>query len=232
MAALKNKKHLFFDLDDTLWDFNRNSGNVLKELYTEFELEDKLKADFTLFHEEYKKVNFEFWCRYYKREIDKSFLRNNRFKETFKKFNYSNDPENQLITEQYMNRAPHGRFLKEGCLETLAYLARHYSLHIITNGFKEIQGIKLDGCGLRDFFCHIIISEEHNLIKPEEKIFRLAETMAGTTKEECVMIGDNYESDVLGALNAGWEAIYLSENNSEKFEGRVINKLIELKRFF
>ena len=89
-------------------------------------------------------------------------------------------------------------------------LNKNYHLHIITNGFKEVQAIKIDGCGLRNYFKNIIISEEHNLSKPEEKIFRLAESFADAKTEECVMIGDNFESDIVGALNAGWEAIYFA----------------------
>jgi putative hydrolase of the HAD superfamily len=232
MAPLAHKKHLFFDLDDTLWDFNRNSGVVLEQLFVEFSLEEKLKAGFLEFHSEYKKINLQFWSRYYKKEIDKPFLRNNRFKETFKKFNYENHEENLLITEQYMQRAPHGTLLKDGCLETLMYLKEKYSLHIITNGFKEIQGIKLDGSGIKNYFSRVIISEEHGLTKPDEQIFRLAENLACAKKEECVMIGDSFESDVMGAINAGWEAIYLTEENSEKYTGRTIVSLKELQKLF
>ena len=210
MANLRNKQHLFFDLDDTLWDFQKNSAIVLEQLFSEFELRDKLKTDFSSFLENYKKVNLAFWSDYYKRKIDKQFLRNQRFHETFKLFNYDNYGENLLITEQYLTRAPKGNFLKDNCLEVLDYLKGNYQLHIITNGFKEIQHIKLDGTGIRKYFKNIIISEEHDLVKPDEKIFRLAERLVNTSSESCVMIGDSLESDIEGALNAGWEAIYLS----------------------
>jgi putative hydrolase of the HAD superfamily len=232
MAALTHKKHLFFDLDDTLWDFNRNSGVVLEQLFAEFSLAEKLNAGFPEFHSEYKKTNLQFWSRYYKKEIDKSFLRNNRFKETFKKFNYENHEDNLSITEQYMQRAPHGTLLKDGCIETLIYLNKKYQLHIITNGFKEIQGIKLAGSGIKNYFSNVIISEEHGLTKPDEQIFRLAESISGAKKEDCVMIGDSYESDVMGAVNAGWEAIYISEENPENYSGRTIVGLKELQKLF
>jgi putative hydrolase of the HAD superfamily len=232
MASLKHKKHLFFDFDDTLWDFQKNSTIVLEELFLEFTLNEKLKTDLTGFLSEYKKINYRFWSQYYKREIDKQYLRNHRFNETFKVFGYDNYEENLVITKEYLERAPKGNWLKEGCVETLEYLKQNYKLHIITNGFKEVFVIKMDGLGIRDYFDHIIISEEHESVKPEEKIFRLAETFSGARPEDCVMIGDSLESDIAGAINAGWEAIYFAENSSHDFKGKYITRLEELKRIF
>lgn len=233
MADLRDKKHIFFDLDDTLWDFERNSAAVLEQLFEEYSLGKKLNTDFQSFHSVYKRVNLGLWSKYYKREIDKKHLRNSRFLESFREFNYRDEGENLVITEHYMNRAPHGRHLKEGCHETLLYLQeKNYKLHIITNGFAEIQDIKIDGCGLREYFSHIIVSENHQLTKPDERIFRLAEELAGTSRTDCVMIGDNMESDIQGALNAGWEAIYLSHQNEEGYKGRTIRRLEELRLMF
>lgn len=222
-------KHIFFDLDDTLWDFEKNSSLVLQILFTDYGLANKLKTDFNTFHTTYKEVNHQLWRRYYKKEIDKHYLRNNRFDLVFKKFSYSNYDENLQLTDHYLQKSPYGTHLKDGCFETLDYLKTRYSLHIITNGFKEVQNIKLNTCGLRPYFNQIIISEEHQLIKPEEKIFRLAETFANCKKEECLMVGDNYESDIEGALNAGWQAIWLSSQPKEDKINQ-INDLTELKR--
>lgn len=232
MAGLKNRKHLFFDFDDTLWDFQKNSTAVLNALFFEYQLGDKLKADLPQFLETYKKINLDFWSRYTKRLIDKEHIRNYRFHETFKSFGYDNYEENLLIRDEYLGRAPYGSCLKEGCIETLDYLKQNYQLHIITNGFKEIFAIKMNACGIRNYFDQIIISEEHQLVKPDEKIFRLAETFTNSKAEDCVMIGDSLESDVEGALNAGWEAIYLAENPSHGFDGKTILRLDELKNFF
>jgi putative hydrolase of the HAD superfamily len=203
-------KHIFFDLDDTLWDFEKNSGVVLESLFTEFELSAKLNTDFNTFHTTYKIINSDLWKAYYKKEIDKQFLRNNRFEIVFKKFEYSNYDENLKATDFYLSRSPYGTHLKDGCLEILDYLKAKYKLHIITNGFKEVQYIKLNNCGLNKYFDKIIVSDEHNLTKPDPQIFRVAETLASCTANDCVMIGDNYESDVEGALNAGWKAVWLA----------------------
>lgn len=209
-----NIKHIFFDLDDTLWDFEKNSSHVLSNIFTEYDLSSKLKTDFHTFHTTYKEVNNDLWRSYYKKEIDKQFLRDNRFHIAFQKFDYHNYEENLVVTDLYLKRSPYGTHLKTGCIETLEYLNRKYSLHLITNGFKEVQHIKLQNCGLSYFFKNIIISEEHHLTKPDEKIFRLAESLAKCSSQECVMIGDNLESDIEGALNAGWKAVWLSETEN------------------
>lgn len=229
---MKTKRHLFFDLDDTLWDFAGNSSFVLEKLYNEFELQKKLKTDYPNFLSTYRKVNLQLWSMYYKKQIDKRYMRNFRFNEVFKQFGYDHYEDNIQISEKYMQEAPHGRLLKQGCKDTLTYLKQNYTLHIITNGFTETQAIKIDGCGLRDYFSNIIISEEHNLVKPEKEIFRLAEKLAAAKPAECVMIGDSMESDVEGAKNAGWEAIYYSESDSGNYNGWHIRNLEELQRIF
>ncbi len=232
MAALKDKKHLFFDFDDTLWDFQKNSTVVLNELFYEFDLESRLQVGLNEFLSAYKKTNLAFWSLYYKGQINKQYLRNHRFNETFKLFGYDNYEENLVITEQYLKRAPQGSSLKEGCIETLDYLKQNYKLHIITNGFKEVFTIKMDACGIKEYFEHIIISEEHALVKPDTKIFRMAESFAGARADECVMIGDSLESDIEGALNAGWDAVFLTENNDHGYEGKTISRLEELRMLF
>jgi putative hydrolase of the HAD superfamily len=224
-------RHIFFDLDDTLWDFEANSTAVLKDIFLNYSLSEKLKVDFEIFYKAYKEINNDLWLLYNKREIDKAYLRNNRFHITFKAFGYENYPENMKVTEEYLDKSPHGKQLKEGCLETLDYLKDKYQLHIITNGFQEVQNIKLDSTGLRPYFKEIIISEEHSLTKPDEKIFRLAEDFTGSSATECVMVGDNYYSDITGALNAGWKALWLNDTTSDDQIPR-ISQLNMLKSIF
>lgn len=232
MQKQSHKKHLFFDLDDTLWDFQSNSERVLRELYQEFDLSQKLNSEVQVFLEEYKRVNLLFWSLYGKGKIDKTYLREQRFKETFKRFNYENESDNSTLTQEYLRRAPKGSTLKQGCLEILNYLRPKHKLHIITNGFREIQRVKIDSGGIQDFFEHIIISEEYGLNKPDVRIFRLAEQLSGAEPAECVMIGDNFENDVQGALNAGWAAIHLDSENSAENSSTTIRNLLDLKNFF
>ncbi len=224
-------KHIFFDLDDTLWDFEKNSSFVLQQIFNEYYLSQKLNTNFETFHSAYKQTNAFLWSEYNKGKIDKEFFRNNRFNKTFKIFGYHNYNENIKITQHYLSQAPYEKHLKDDCFDTLDYLKNKYQLHIITNGFKETQNIKLHNSGLRKYFSKVIISEEHSLAKPDEKIFRLSEKLTNCNKEDCVMVGDNFECDIEGALNAGWKAIWFTGlPEEEKFHQ--IKKLIELKDFF
>ncbi len=232
MKDLKYRKHVFFDWDDTLWDFQFNSEKVLKELFHEHGLQEKLKADVNNFTQEYKRVNLKLWTLYGQGKIDKMYLREQRFKETFQLFNYSHAKLETELTLQYLARAPKGSQLKKGCLEILNYLKRHYTLHIITNGFSEIQGVKIDNSGIRYYFNTILVGEEYTLSKPDERIFRLAEKLSGAKTSECIMVGDHLENDIKGALNAGWEAIHLDNEQSSEHSGLRINELSELKNWF
>ncbi len=230
MAVLNTIKHIFFDLDDTLWDFELNSAAVLQQLFTEFNLSQKLNTDFHTFHVGYKKINAELWRAYYQKQLVKEELRNQRFHQTFLAFGYEAYSESLNVSELYLNRSPHGTILKPNCLEVLDYLKPNYQLHIITNGFKEVQHIKLQSCNLSSYFKNVIISEEHGLIKPDVAIFRLAEQLSNAQAKECVMIGDNLESDIQGGKNAGWETIHFNDNslqNSTHFKS--IKSLEELK---
>jgi putative hydrolase of the HAD superfamily len=231
MVDLKNRKHLFFDLDDTLWDLEKNARTVLMNLFEDFELENKLNSDFENFYEKYKKISHGLWRDYSKKQIDKESLRKTRFILTFKEFGHDDFKTSTLVNEQFLQHAPRGKHLKENCIEVLDYLQKDYTLHMITNGFKEVQQIKVDGCGLRNYFSNIVISEEHQLLKPDEKIFRLAESLANADPSQCVMIGDNFDCDVMGAKSAGWEAIYFSEKDHD-YTGYSMKKLLELKDLF
>jgi putative hydrolase of the HAD superfamily len=231
MVHLKKKKHLFFDLDDTLWDFEKNSSAALSVLYDKYQLRQKLNAELPEFLQVYYTINLQLWQQLYRRQITRDLLRDARFEKTFQYFNYQSATDHLLISSDYLKIAPLGTLLMKDCLPTLTYLQTNYHLHLITNGFAETQQIKLDNCGLRPFFKTIIISEEHQTVKPELAIFRIAESLANATAEECVMIGDNLESDIEGAKNAGWEAIYFSEKNSN-FSGHAISGLAELQMIF
>lgn len=229
---MQNIRHIFFDLDDTLWDFEKNSTRVLRQLFLEYDLENKLKCDCETFLKTYKKINQQLWQLYNRKKIDKMQLRNHRFNNTFKLFNYDNYSLNLEITEQYLTRSPQGTDLKEGCVDALNYLQQKYQLHIITNGFKEVQSIKIDGSGLKKYFNRIIVSEELGFTKPDKEIFKYAEKLVNTKAAECVMIGDNYETDIMGALNVGWQALHFNNENVSQLTSSEIKSLLDLKTIF
>lgn len=222
--------HLFFDLDNTLWDFDLNSYRVLQNLYSSLELEAKLKVEFDEFHSFYKKKNDELWHLYYKQMIQKSELRYKRFYDSFLNFGWNDIELSKHLSEEYVRISPYSKALKPGTVETLEALVKNHELHIITNGFKEVQNIKIDNCGLRPYFKQIIISEEHGLTKPNIEIFRLAQEKAQATKEECVMIGDNWVSDIEGALGAGWKAVFYKVSERALFEHKNLSVIDHLNQ--
>jgi putative hydrolase of the HAD superfamily len=223
-------KHLFFDLDNTLWDFDRNSKTVLHDLFHKKELSAKLGVDFETFHAFYYKKNDELWHLYYFNRIKKEELRYKRFYDSFFYFGWDDIGLSKDIAEEYVKISPYSKHLKEGCIEVLDHLNSGYHLHIITNGFAEVQNIKIDNCGLRNYFKQIIISEEHGLTKPHVDIFRLGEKLANTSADKCIMIGDNWVSDIEGAVGAGWKAVYFNEIPKEELPNiSFINSLHQLK---
>lgn len=231
---IKHIKHIFFDLDNTLWDFEKNSREALLHLFNEHEISTKCETDFATFIDVYEAINHELWHQYSLKQTTKEELRYQRFYKAFTQFNYDDLELSHHWANEYLKLSPYKTHLIDGTLDVLSYLENKYELHIITNGFKEVQHIKLDSCNLKQYFKHIIISEEHGFNKPDIKIFQLAEELVKSHNQECVMIGDNFDTDILGALNAEWKAIYFStENREEDYKPYLqINKLSELKHLF
>ncbi len=223
--------HLFFDLDNTLWDFDTNSRTVLQNLFNANNFEKRLGVGFAEFHEYYYKKNDELWHLYYFNKIKKEELRYKRFYDTFLNFGLNDLRLSRSIAEDYVKISPYSKHLMPGCIELLDELSVKYHLHIITNGFAEVQNIKIDNCGLRNYFKHIIISEEHGMTKPHVDIFRLGERLANTTSDKCIMIGDNWVSDIEGAIGAGWKAVYFGQTpKAEHPDISSVNSLPELRK--
>ncbi len=221
-------KHLFFDLDNTLWDFDKNSRVVLQKLFSDNGFEKKLSVNFETFHEFYYKKNDELWHLYYFNKIKKEELRYRRFYDSFLNFGMDNLKLSKEIAEEYVKISPYSKELLPGCIEMLEHFNKTYHLHIITNGFAEVQNIKIDNCGLRSYFKEIIISEEHGLTKPHVDIFRLGESLAKTTPDKCIMIGDNWVSDIEGAIGAGWKCVFIEGKQPAKYAHENISVIKEL----
>jgi putative hydrolase of the HAD superfamily len=222
-------KHIFFDLDHTLWDFDANSMLTLKELYRKFKLAERIISE-DVFIKEYKRINEYYWSLYRKDEITKSELRTIRFKKTFEHFGFTDKDMTAEMAEDYATIGPYKTNLMPGCTEVLNYLSGKYKLHIITNGFQEIQSIKLGESGIADFFTHVVSSEAVNKRKPHPTIFNYAATLTNSSGLENIMIGDHFEADVQGALSVGWQAIHYDPHliSDQPFVNR-ISDLRELK---
>lgn len=213
-------KHVFFDLDRTLWDFEKNSEVALFELHEEFNLaHHAISPD--QFVKKYKAINNNYWKRYRKGYCTKEELRVGRFKDSFSALGID------ILTHAHLNeagdfyiaRAPYQKELFPNTLETLSTLKEWgIKKHIITNGFSEAQYIKLTNCGLIDFFDVIVCSDEFGQNKPHPSIFEHALQSAGAKAHESLMIGDDLHVDVLGAQAVGIEGVLFDPE--EKFTKR------------
>lgn len=221
-------KHLFFDLDRTLWDFEKNSETALNILFDQLDLGNKIRS-FRTFHTTYKKINAELWFQYAKGEVTKEDLRTKRFERTLLNFKVDNQELAKKMGDGYIEISPYQTNLFPHTIETLESLKKdEYKLHIITNGFKEVQFIKLENSGLIDFFDVILCSEEVGKTKPNPEVFQFALDRANAAKKESLMIGDDYHADIIGAEKFGIQSILFDPENKHK-EGRHDWKVKHLK---
>ncbi|MCH8553720.1 MAG: YjjG family noncanonical pyrimidine nucleotidase [Schleiferiaceae bacterium] len=222
-------RHLFFDLDHTLWDFEKNSEETLKELFEHYKLYTKVPS-FEDFHATYIRVNNEKWAAYRAGILDKSTLRATRFLDTLAAFDAAEAPLAKALDEQYLSRSPYKTHLMPNTLATLDVLRSHFELHIITNGFVEVQRTKIENSGLQPYFSKRISSEEVGVNKPDPRIFSHALTLAGAGASESLMIGDNHEADVLGAAAVGMDQVWyrLQDSGKEEVATYIIADLAEL----
>jgi putative hydrolase of the HAD superfamily len=209
-SEIKTYKHIFFDLDHTIWDFDKNAEETLQELYLVYDLPGLGLHSADLFIETYTRNNHQLWADYHTGKINKQTLREMRFKKTFLDLGLSPEVIPTQFEDDYVAICPTKTNLFEGAHETLQYLHGKYTMHLITNGFKESQDLKIKGAGIGKYFDQIIVSEDVGVNKPDPAIFQHALNVAGAEKETSIMIGDSLEADVMGALNFGMDAIYFN----------------------
>ncbi|MFM7005622.1 MAG: YjjG family noncanonical pyrimidine nucleotidase [Flavobacteriales bacterium] len=215
--------HLFFDLDRTLWDFDKNSEIALRQLFIAEELAAQI-GGFEHFHKQYVYQNAHLWKLYGKGLIKKDELRFERFRVTLKHFKIKDEALVRRLSDAYVQISPLQTALFPSAIQTLQELAQMgFKLHIITNGFQEVQFVKLENCGLRAFFDVVVCSEFVGKNKPDLAIFKYAMNQAGAKAEKSVMIGDDYHVDIAGALRAGMQAIWFdpSTNNQYNYENTI-----------
>ncbi len=209
-------KHLFFDLDHTIWDFDKNAEETLHELYGIYGLKELGLHSADLFIETYTRNNHRLWAEYHLGKITKATLREARFKQTFLDLGLHPDVIPVGFEDDYVKLCPTKTNLFPHAHQTLQYLQTKYTLHLISNGFRESQDVKISGTNLGSYFQYTILSEEVGVNKPDSAIFEHALNLAGATKTESLMIGDSLEADVYGALNFGIDAIYFNPAGLEK----------------
>jgi YjjG family noncanonical pyrimidine nucleotidase len=203
-------KHIFFDLDHTLWDHNTNSRLALEEVYEAFDL---AKIGFTSapdFYRVFTEINFKLWDKYEAGQISQSDLRHQRFRLIFSQLGIKNHELCDDVSESYMEISTQKSNLLPNAHEILRYLQPKYPLHIITNGFDEVQSIKMEAGKITHFFREIITSQNSGYKKPDSRIFEYALKKVGAFAEECLMIGDSFQSDIVGATRAGIDAVFFN----------------------
>lgn len=235
---MKHIKHIFFDLDHTLWDFDKNSALafeiIFKEKFPQINIKDFIKV--------YMPINQECWRLYQLDQISHEELRYNRLKHSFDAINTSiSNLEIDFVSDRYLELLPEHNHLFDGAIEVLNYLNSKYDLHIVTNGFANVQDRKMKNSGLNPFFQTITNSENAGAKKPHFKIFETALNAAKATKENSIMIGDSWDADVMGAINFGINAIYFNPDklpfdknaiSSKTNQFSEIHSLIEIKTLF
>lgn len=207
-------KHIFFDLDHTLYDFDRSTLDTFLELHKKFELDKKGVLPFDSFFERYQVVNIGLWEQYRLGNIEKEVLNVKRFYLVLKEYGIDDWDMSEEFANEYLDLAPRKKCLFPGVFEALDYLIEKYDLHLITNGFEEVQEKKIDSNGLRKYFKTITTSEEAGVKKPESGIFRLALSKAKAAINESLMVGDNIEVDIAGARDFGMDQMLF--NSDEK----------------
>jgi putative hydrolase of the HAD superfamily len=233
-------KHLFFDLDHTIWDFEANAKATLATLYTDLGLEARGVNDFDLFHKNYLGHNDKLWERYRNGYVKQEELRVKRMWLSLLDFKIADDLLSKEMSVRFLDLLPTRKILFPGTIEILTYLReKHYKLHLITNGFEKTQHSKLEHSGLAGFFEEVITSEGSNSLKPKKEIFDYALAKTNALPSESIMIGDTIDVDILGAANAGIDQVHVNHLTKEpvpyaenRFATYTVYSLKELEQIF
>ncbi|NNE55507.1 MAG: noncanonical pyrimidine nucleotidase, YjjG family [Flavobacteriales bacterium] len=217
MAVLAYK-HLFFDLDRTLWDFETNSETALGEILFELDLIGQVPSS-EEFISRYREINEHYWNLYRLGQMEKSVLRVIRFQKALEAFGIQDSALSERFANRYVEVSPQKTHLMEGAVEALEYLkSRQYAMHIITNGFEEVQHIKLDRSGLQPYFDLVLTSEIVGRRKPDPRVFDHALNHVGAETDNSIMIGDDLGADIVGAREFGMDQIFYNPNSHEHSE--------------
>lgn len=225
-------QHIFFDLDNTLWDHRGNAYSTLKEIFKRQDVKERFNIDFEDFHQEYFTINERLWEQIRDGEIDKEYLRKHRFYDAFLFFGIDDFGLSQTFENNFLDEILNYNDLVEGAFEILEYLYdKGYKLHILSNGFKEVTHKKCELSGIQNYFQTITSADEINIRKPQPEIYDYALKKANAKKEDSMMIGDDWIADVEGGKSFGLEVVFFDvfNDNFEAESVKTIKKLMELK---
>ena len=231
---MKAYRHLFFDLDHTLWDFETNAHETLEQLFTDYDLARHGLFTFAEFSSRYRDVNHALWRLYQNNKVTQKQLRETRFVRTLTRLGMAEAAIPSDISDRFTDILPRKAAVFPHTHEVLTYLKdKGYRLHLITNGFEDVQHVKLASSQLTNYFEEIITSEHSGFLKPDPRMFAHALTRAGATTAESLMVGDNLECDILGAYNSGIDQVYFNPDKRRHFAETTyeISSLDELRGF-
>ena len=227
-------QHIFFDLDNTLWDYRHNAYLALNQIFTRERIQDLHGISFEEFHREYYTVNENLWSKIRDKEIDKAYLRKHRFYDTFQFFGIDDLGLSQFFENTFLSEILNFNDLVEGAAEILEYLMnKGFTMHILSNGFGEETLRKCENSGIKKFFSTITSADDIGIRKPQPEIYAHALKKANALKTNSIMIGDDWIADIEGAVAFGIRAIFFDRFNDD-FDSEIptIKKLDELKNFF
>lgn len=227
-------QHIFFDLDNTLWDHRRNAYLTIKSLFEKEEITLKYNIDFEEFHSVYHEINERLWEQIRDGEIDKEYLRKHRFYDTFNHFGIDDLELSMFFEEHFLDKILNFNFLVDGSEMILDYLkSKNYTLHIISNGFQEVTERKCILSRIDHYFQTITSADSVGVRKPNPAIFEHSLKLAKATKEESILIGDDWIADIVGSQNFGIDVIFFDVlNENPKQENlKVIKHLLQIKEY-
>ena len=227
-----NIRHIFFDLDNTLWDHRKNAYLTLKTIFEREKIKEKYHLNFEDFHKEYFTINEHLWAQIRDGKIDKPYLRKHRFYDSFLFFGIDNMELSQYFESHFLDEILAYNHLVEGCLEVLDYLkTRNDRLHILSNGCHEVTHRKVNESGISQYFDTVTSADEINIRKPQPEIFQWTIDKAEAKIEESIMIGDDWIADIEGGLSFGMEVVFFDVFNDDLYQEKVrtIKKLTDLK---
>ncbi|MDB5246309.1 MAG: noncanonical pyrimidine nucleotidase, YjjG family [Segetibacter sp.] len=211
-----NYQHLFFDLDHTLWDFETNAKETLQELFALHRLHETVTPDFHVFYEKYSYHNKRLWHRYNHGFIRQEELKWKRMWHALLEFKLGDETLARKLSAGFLEILPGKKALFPHTVEILNYLTnKNYKLHLITNGFEQVQWRKLENAQIGKYFSSVITSELACCLKPHKEIFDFAIGKAGCCYQESMMLGDNLDADILGAMNAGMDTVFVNHIREE-----------------
>lgn len=229
---MQKYRTIFFDLDHTLWDYEKNSVEALSDLYHKYELNQAKEITLPAFLATFNKVNHKLWNNYNKGHINRDEIRKSRFDRILKNFGINNMEKSLKISEEYISICPTKTNLFPYTIETLDYLKERYQLFILTNGFDDVQHVKINASKLAPYFEGVVTSDSGHR-KPSREIFDYAVDKAKTSHEESLMIGDNLSTDIAGAHNAEIDAVFFNPEKrvhkaTVSYEISCISQLVDI----